>query len=222
MQLLIALPKKLFRDALVLYLTTSLPKASVVEASSLDQTLRLVGEIPGLDLVVIDAEMPGMDGTSSIQAMCEAAPQVPIALLAHAIRPADVAAALSAGASGVLSKDLSGRVMLKALEILLSGERYAPVSGLLEDEPVAPRPPCGAANGHRSASALDNPLGKLTRRERDVLGLLVDGLSNRRIAEQLRVKDITISFHLKGLFRKLHVMNRTHAATTALRLGWQG
>ncbi len=53
-----------------------------------------------------------------------------------------------------------------------------------------------------------------------MLDLLVKGLPNRQIADRLKVKDITISFHLKGLFRKLEATNRTQAATTALRLGW--
>jgi two-component system nitrate/nitrite response regulator NarL len=66
----------------------------------------------------------------------------------------------------------------------------------------------------------DSALGKLTPRERQVLARLVDGLSNKAIAQALSIGEGTVKVHLKAVLRKLHVANRTQAATLALRLGW--
>ena len=67
----------------------------------------------------------------------------------------------------------------------------------------------------------DNPLSLLTPREFEVLSLLIKGHSNKQIARELGLKDITIAFHLKGVFRKLHVSSRTEAIIAAVKLGWK-
>ncbi len=72
------------------------------------------------------------------------------------------------------------------------------------------------------AYSAGNPLDSLTRRERDVLAVLVNGHSNREIARRLELKEVTVKVHLKGVFRKLGAANRTHAVRTALQLGWEG
>jgi DNA-binding NarL/FixJ family response regulator len=64
-------------------------------------------------------------------------------------------------------------------------------------------------------------LEKLTRRENDVMALLVRGMSNKEIANNLDLQEITIKVHLKSVFRKLGVSNRTQAVTAALKYGWE-
>ncbi|MFV1853045.1 MAG: response regulator transcription factor, partial [Thalassospira sp.] len=69
--------------------------------------------------------------------------------------------------------------------------------------------------------APDNPLRQLTNREREVLGLLTKGLSNKEIAKQLTVREITVKVHLTGIFKKLGAANRTQAVKIAMQLGWE-
>jgi DNA-binding NarL/FixJ family response regulator len=125
--------------------------------------------------------------------------------------------ALRQGAAGFIPKGLSGKTMLKALELVLSGEIFVPSMAPEGDTtagttaPVAP-PPGGFAS--------DNPLSQLTARESDVLGLLVKGYPNKEIARALGLKDSTAAFYLKNVFKKIEATSRTEAVIKALKLGW--
>ena len=221
MRMLLALHQKLFRDALAHYLQDALPEANLIEASTFESALCAVVQAPDLDLIVLDAELPGMDGLKGLDAVRQTAPKARLALLAGQGAPAEAHAALTHGATGILSKDLSGRVMLKALERIHTGARYVPAGFLIGPRDRTAIDFSASSRAHRPAEAVALPLSQLTRREGEVLGYLMEGLSNRQIAERLEIKDITVSFHLKGLFRKLKATNRTQAAITAMRLGWQ-
>jgi len=78
----------------------------------------------------------------------------------------------------------------------------------------------GAGVGAVGKFSPENPLSNLTPREREVLSLLIEGQPNKAIADRLGLKPITAAFHVRGIFRKLHVANRTEAVITAIKLGW--
>ena len=175
----------------------------------------MVGNSPDVDLAILDMNMPGMNGLQGLDILRARYPDLPVVMLSGVATGLDVRQALARGASGFIPKDLSGEGMLRALELVLSGEVYIPSMILTESGGEA------AASPQQAESfANDNPLSKLTRRESEVLSLLIKGQSNKTIAQQLGMKDITAAFHLKGIFRKLGVSNRTEAVITAMRLGW--
>ena len=126
-----------------------------------------------------------------------------IALLDDA---ASQAAALRAGARGVLRRDASPAELVAAIE--------AAVAGLVVLHPEAvPRPPA-------APSATDAPAAEaLTRREREILTLLADGLGNKVIAARLGISDHTVKAHVGAIFDKLHVGTRAEAVALGLRLG---
>ena len=212
MHLVLADDHKLVLDALMALLKKLRPEIEISKATDFDQALTSVSSADALDLVVLDVNMPGMNGLEGLKTMKQRFPELPVILLSGQGDPRLVRDALSNGAAGFIPKDLAGEAMLRALELVLSGETYVPTIAL-SDTPT--RTPYKVHSGFGG----ENPLERLTRRESQVLALLVHGQSNKEIARELGLKDVTVAFHMKGIFQKLQVSNRTEAVSTALSLG---
>ncbi len=157
--------------------------------------------------------MPGLEGLTLLRRQC---PDVPIVMISGIADSREMMDALDRGAAGFIPKDLPSTTIVKALELVLAGERYVP-SRIVSDLSLMARDP-----GHRRkmAHAAGSQLNELTVREHEVLSLLLEGKSNKEIARQIGIKEVTAAFHLGGVFKKLGASNRTQAVTTAIRLGW--
>ena len=212
MHLVLADDHKLVLDALQALLKKLRPEIEITKATDFDQVLERVSNARVLDLVVLDVNMPGMNGLEGLKTMKRRYPDLPVILLSGEGDPRLVRDALSNGAAGFIPKDLAGEAMLRALELVLSGETYVPTIALTQPSRQAPYKP----EPWRDPAS---PLHRLTRRESEVLSLLIHGRSNKDIAKQLGLKDVTVAFHLKGIFHKLGASNRTEAVSTALSLG---
>ena len=212
--LLLAERHKLLRDALRGLVETQRPDINIPDAGTIEQLQEHLHSCPEVDLLLIDRNMFESHDHFAISNVKAQAPRIRVVVLAE--RANDRLNQDALGADGLIHWDLSGRVMMKALDIVLSGKRYMPVLGM----GALPAPVKAPSYQLPQQRERMDPLQRLTPRVRDVLNLLVKGHSNREIANRLSVKDITVSFHLKGLFRKLDAINRTQAATNALRLGW--
>ena len=146
-------------------------------------------------------------------------PEVPIVLLTGFFRRDDVGLALESGAHGVIPKTLSGMAMVSALKLVIGGEKYVPSRIFAKASPTG-RGLADESGG--SVFGAEGPLSTLTRRQRDVLLCLMGGATNREIADRLGLKEVTVKVHLKGVYRKLGVANRTQAVRLALDAGWSG
>ena len=230
MHLLIADDHALFRDAMTQYVERSNPGARVETASNLDdvfKTLNHSDQSP--DLVLLDLNMPGMNGLSGFASFRETFPQIPVALLSGMAEPSDIQRAMDLGAVGFFPKTLSGRALLKAIELVLTGEKFIPVdgktNGLLpsyyNDETLNKMPvnlPLKAAASSDSQTSSASKV-RLTPRENDVLVCLCRGQSNKDIARNLGLQDVTIKLHVRSICRKLEVTNRTQAVLKSFELG---
>ena len=154
-----------------------------------------------------------MNGLAGLEAMRQRYPNIPVVVLSGEVNRDVVFGALGAGAAGFIPKVMGGKAMLNALQLILSGERYVP------DLVLASGQPWEEDGGARSTS--DNPLSKLSRRERDVLSLLTKGQSNKEIAKELQIEAVTVALHLSSIYRKLAVANRTQAVKVAMQHGWE-
>ena len=171
----------------------------VVSADSLDTALANLKSEGPVDLVMLDYSMPGMDALTGLATM-KARAGCPVAILSGTAPPDVARRALRAGAAGFLPKTLAPQSLVAAVRHMLAGETYMPLDFLTESEPIK-----GRVN--------------LTPREKDVLLGITQGKSNKEIARDLNIQEVTVKLHLKTLSRKLGARNRTHAAMLARDLG---
>jgi DNA-binding NarL/FixJ family response regulator len=201
MKILHADDHPLFREGIRFFLKVLDPQVTALEAGSLQAALdKLDLEWP-VDLVLLDLEMPGMNGTEGFATLRRRFPALKIALLSGVTDASIIRPLLEAGARGFISKLAGSEVLLDALRRILKGEVYVPDSLLLRS---APAPGSGAE--------------PLTGRQLEILPLLAEGLPNKRIADTLGVTEGTVKQHLKDLFKRLGARNRTQAVKEARRL----
>jgi len=217
MHLIVADDHRLVLDALKLYLTRLRSDIVVSEATNFADALSIAEAADDLDLVLLDLQMPGMNGLQGLATMKRRFPSLPVVMLSGVADASQVRDALRQGAAGFIPKGLSGKTMLKALELVLSGEVFVPSMAPDEDTTVRAAAPGTPPPG---GFAPDNPLSQLTARESDVLGLLVKGYPNKEIARTLGLKNSTAAFYLKNVFKKIEATSRTEAVIKALKLGW--
>jgi two-component system nitrate/nitrite response regulator NarL len=210
MLLVVADDHNLFREALCHYLRQSLLAPEIIEASSLGEALdRAAATQP--DALLLDFVMPGMDGAHGIDVARQRHPDIPVVILSGNMTREQMTEAVRRGAAGVVSKDLTGRALVEALERILSGESVvAPMAWV---EPLSPPAEQGGEHGEGWKHF------HLTPREIEVVRLLARGMSNKAIAHSLGIADITGRLHLRNAFRKMGAGNRADAVRIAMRSG---
>jgi DNA-binding NarL/FixJ family response regulator len=155
------------------------------------------------DVTLMDLQMPGMDGFAAIQAIRAELPTAKIVVFTTFEGDAQAARALRSGAAGYLLKSTLRRDLLNTIRSVYAGRRHVPAEIAQE-------------------IALHSAEKQLTERELRILKLVSDGYSNKAIARQLGLAEDTVKAHLKRVFSKLGVDDRTHAVTTAIRRGILG
>ncbi len=161
------------------------------------------------DLVLLDLTMPILDGHEALKQIRSAAPEVKIVVLTVSDEGADLRRAIQAGAQGYLLKSLNADQFLDLLAGLQKGE--AAITRKMTAQLMAQLT--------ESADAQDQTPETLTERERQLLQLVSQGLSNRAIAQSLSISHNTVKYHLKNILQKLGVQNRTEAVAIAIRDG---
>jgi NarL family two-component system response regulator LiaR len=159
------------------------------------------------DVILMDLVMPRRDGVSAMRALRERAPAARVIVLTSYHDEDVLLPALRAGAAGYLLKNAPPQEVARAVRVADAGE------ALLDPSVAARLVEALAAGGG------DDPLDRLTPREREVLGLMGQGLSNKRIARALGVSEKTVKSHVGHVLAKLGVADRTQAAVLAVRAG---
>lgn len=211
MHILLVDDHTLFREALLHVLNQLDSNTLILEAANAEEAAQLVSRIRNLDLILLDIDLPGVDGLTALPGLRELAPTVPIVVLSGSETSAHVTRALQNGAIGYIPKSCSSHEMLAALKLILQGDVYIPprLMGKL-GSPILPVEP--SENGESSASLL-------TTRQIEVLELMTKGLPNKSIARTLNVAEGTIKLHVAAILRALGARNRTEAVIQATRLG---
>jgi DNA-binding NarL/FixJ family response regulator len=158
--------------------------------------------------------MPGMNGLAGLDTMRRRFAKVPTVIISGFVGREDVMQAIHHGAAGVIPKTLGSKAMLGALRLVLAGETFVPAM-VARDEAEASEAESGAELPD------EGPIQGLTAREREVLKLLVAGMTNKEIAKRLGIQEVTVKLHLRGIFRKFNVTNRTQALRIAIQNGWR-
>jgi DNA-binding NarL/FixJ family response regulator len=212
MRVLIADDHPLFRDGL-----RSLLEARGIDVvgeaktgrEAVDQSKRLRP-----DVVLMDLNMPELGGLDATRLISAEQTNVKVVVLTASEDDTNLFEAIKSGAQGYLFKNLDSNEFFRLLEGVARGEP-ALTPGLARKllgefaRPAAPAQP-----------AATNEAQSLTEREREVLNLLVQGVtSNRELAERLVVTENTVKYHLRNILDKLHVQNRTQVVAYAVRHG---
>ena len=194
MKILLADDHDLVRDTLVAYFERE-NEFDVIAVSDFEEARNVIRDTEELDLVLLDYGMPGMNGLRGLETALEMAEGTPVALISGTADVGIATKAMDAGAIGFLPKTMAAKSLISAVRLMIAGEKFAPVDFM------------------SNMDAPSNPIAdKLTPRELEVLNGLSKGLSNKEIARETDLQEVTIKLHVKTLCRKLEARNRTHAA----------
>ncbi|MEB2320733.1 MAG: response regulator transcription factor [Pseudomonadota bacterium] len=165
-------------------------------------------EPQAIDLVLLDLGIPGHHGLSALWTLREQFPAQPVAIFSADCEPATIQAALASGASGYLPKHSSASVIQRALGLILAGGTYVPVDALAAPVPPASAQPAAARPAAAAPEAgAPDPLA-LPTRQREIVELVAQGLSNKAICRQLNISPNTVKTHLATIFETLGVRSR--------------
>jgi len=187
------------RDGLRLMLETQHDMKVVAEAGSGEAAIAAYAEHKP-DVVVMDLRLPGMSGAEAAAALRRDHPTARIIILTSFGQDADIQASLRAGVRAYLRKDVDRSELMNVIRTVNSGGRYLPAE-------------------IRERLAEVPPLSDLTKREVEVLERIATGMTNKEIGAALSISEDTVKLHVKNLFGKLDVTDRTQAVAVAAKRG---
>lgn len=199
---LIADDHKLLAESLEMYLKAD-GGFTPERAETLDEALKLIAEKGGYDVVLLDLDMPGMGGLAGLERAIAANPNGRVVLFSGQARQEAALRAMELGAAGFMPKTLSPKSLATAVRFVAAGEVYFPSSMA------------------RSRSRTEGQPGEvqLSQREHQVLRGICDGATNKDIAADLQLTEVTVKMYVRSVCTKLRAANRTQAAIIALSTG---
>jgi DNA-binding NarL/FixJ family response regulator len=206
-RLLIVDNHTLFRQGLVSLLQSEPGLQVIGEASGGEEALKLAQELQP-DVVLMDVKMPGMDGVEATRRLQETTPHVRVLMLTVSEEEENLFAAIQAGARGYILKNADADELLQAIQRVHAGEAMlSPVMTFRLLQVL-----------HSGGAPTPSSELPLTPREQDVFQLLVQGASNRQIAQSLTITENTVKTHVHNILEKLELHSRSEVAAYARRL----
>ncbi len=197
----------LVREALAQALRTALNGADVAGCANLPEALAALDQRDAVDLLVLDLDMPGMDGFSGLAAVRASYPAVPVAIVSSTRDPGVMRRAIEFGAAAFVPKSAALETIASALQSVLDGEVWLP------------------AEAEETENATDDfarRVAELTPQQLRVLNLLGEGKLNKQIAHELTVGEATVKAHVTAILKKLNVRSRTQAVILSRRFSLEG
>lgn len=204
MRILLADDHGMVRDTMSAYLETE-GRAVVEAVENYHEAMKMLSNKGPFDLVLLDFSMPGMNGLEGLSDAIKAYPDQPFAMLSGTAPNRIAQEAVERGAIGYLPKSMTAKSLVNAVRFMIAGETFVPASVL-------------ADTGETEETEFTR---QLSQRERQVLTGLCHGRSNKEIARELDLQEVTIKLHVRTLCKKLNAKNRTQAALIAKDAGFE-
>ncbi|ODU68005.1 MAG: DNA-binding response regulator [Novosphingobium sp. SCN 66-18] len=150
-------------------------------------------------VVLLDINMPGLNGVAALEALREKGDERPVVLLTAEITDRQLMTVMRAGVQGIVSKDGAESELVQVLERVHAGEKAIAPAFLQRALDLSLKP-------------VINPFAKLNARERDITRLVAKGMRNREIGQQLNIGEGTVKVYLHAIYQKLNIENRTELA----------
>lgn len=209
-KILLADDHPLFREAIINVIQNSFPGCETLETEDLESALEIAQKEDELDLILLDLNMPGMNGLNGLITLRNDLPTVPVVIVSAEEDKQIVLQAITYGAVGFITKSSPRDQMTDALKQILAGNVYLPSDIIRSSQP----------DNRRTQRKDENQippelLSSLTRRQLLVLERMSKGESNKQIAYNLNIAETTVKAHVSAILRKLGVHNRIQAVLSA-------
>lgn len=202
LRVLVADDHEMILEMFVMYLS-EVGGMTVLTARDLDEAEARIEDNGPFDVVLLDLNMPGMNGVAGLSRALKRNGGRPVAIITGNVTPRMQEEILQAGAAGIVLKTTSARSLSNAIRFMAAGEVY------LSLELMRQRPETSRVVQH----------GRLSEREMAVLRLLAEGRQNKEISRELQLAEPTVKMHVTAICRKLGGQNRTQAVVIARDLG---
>jgi DNA-binding NarL/FixJ family response regulator len=210
-RIVIADDHPMFRDALRSLLEQEPSYHVVGEAADGSEVIDKIKELKP-DLLLLDLTMPQMSGLEVLRRFPSLSSEVRIIVLTAAIKRSQVAEALKLGARGVILKDMSTALLFKGIRAVLAGEYWVGHSDVAELVDSLRAGPAAASAGSASGDGFH-----LSPRELEIVSAIVEGCTNKDIAQKFSLSEQTVKHHLTSIYAKVGVSNRLELAFYAVQ-----
>ncbi len=197
----------LFRDALSDIISAGFSGASVVSAKDLTTTIKALEETADVDLVLLDLNMPGVQGFSGLIFLRGQYPTIPIIVVSGSEDLDTIRRSVSLGASGFIPKSSDTATIKSAINSVLDGGVWVPDQAAIDND-----------TEDDELLEIASRLSTLTPQQMRVLMMLKEGLLNKQIAYELNVSEATVKAHVSAILQKLDVNSRTQAVIVASKI----
>jgi len=196
---------EMFRDGISMLLTREYSDIEILQAQDLPEAVRHLKNHTELNMILLDLHLQDSSPHENIKCIKNRHPKTPITIISGEERPEFVRNILEYDVKAYIPKTIGNNEFINAIKQVLNGENFLP--------------PSIAAEIKRSQDEGNPSIYQLTERQKQVLALMAQGVSNQQIADKLNISGNTITVHVKNILKVLNAANRTEAGFIAMKYG---